>query len=40
MGFRLEHLAQFPDLPDEIWEAHRRVASALGVDKAGAVDVA
>ena len=29
MGFREEHLAQFPDLPEEIWDAHRRVAQAL-----------
>ncbi|KHL17836.1 phosphoenolpyruvate carboxykinase (GTP) [Mumia flava] len=29
MGFREEHLKQFHGLPDEIWEAHRRVAAAL-----------
>lgn len=29
MGFREEHLKQFPGLPEEIWEAHRRVAQAL-----------
>ncbi|NLW98885.1 MAG: phosphoenolpyruvate carboxykinase (GTP), partial [Actinomycetales bacterium] len=29
MGFREEHLKQFPNLPEEIWEAHRRVAMAL-----------
>ncbi len=29
MGFREEHLKQFPNLPEEIWEAHRRVASGL-----------
>ncbi|HEU5266693.1 MAG TPA: phosphoenolpyruvate carboxykinase (GTP) [Jatrophihabitans sp.] len=29
MEHRAEHLAQFPDLPDEIWQAHRRVAAAL-----------
>ena len=29
MGFREEHLKQFADLPEEIWEAHRRVSSAL-----------
>ena len=29
MGFREEHLAQFERLPEEIWEAHRRVAAAL-----------
>src|SRR5579875_3670445 len=30
MGFRQEHLAQFEDLPEEIWAAHRRVAEGLG----------
>jgi phosphoenolpyruvate carboxykinase (GTP) len=30
MTFRDEHLTQFPDLPAEIWEAHRRVANQLG----------
>jgi phosphoenolpyruvate carboxykinase (GTP) len=29
MGFRERHLAQFAGLPEEIWEAHRRVAAAL-----------
>ncbi|WP_300681441.1 phosphoenolpyruvate carboxykinase (GTP) [Nocardioides sp.] len=29
MKFREEHLAQFPTLPEAIWEAHRRVAAAL-----------
>ncbi|MBW9210144.1 phosphoenolpyruvate carboxykinase (GTP) [Mumia sp. zg.B21] len=29
MGFREEHLAQFDRMPEEIWEAHRRVAAAL-----------
>ncbi|HLY33720.1 MAG TPA: phosphoenolpyruvate carboxykinase domain-containing protein, partial [Jatrophihabitantaceae bacterium] len=29
MAHREEHLAQFPDLPEAIWEAHRRVATAL-----------
>ena len=29
MGFREEHLKQFERLPEEIWEAHRRVAAAL-----------
>jgi phosphoenolpyruvate carboxykinase (GTP) len=29
MGFREEHLKQFDRLPEEIWEAHRRVAAAL-----------
>ncbi len=29
MGFRKEHLEQFPNLPEEIWEAHRRVEAAL-----------
>jgi phosphoenolpyruvate carboxykinase (GTP) len=29
MEFREEHLSQFERLPEEIWEAHRRVAAAL-----------
>src|SRR5690606_12814550 len=29
IGFREEHLKQFDGLPEEIWEAHRRVAAAL-----------
>jgi phosphoenolpyruvate carboxykinase (GTP) len=29
MGYREEHLKQFANLPEEIWEAHRRVAAAL-----------
>ena len=29
MGFREAHLQQFDRLPEEIWEAHRRVAAAL-----------
>lgn len=29
MGFREEHLRQFDGLPEEIWEAHRRVAAAV-----------
>jgi phosphoenolpyruvate carboxykinase (GTP) len=29
MANRERHLAQFHDLPEEIWEAHRRVAAAL-----------
>jgi phosphoenolpyruvate carboxykinase (GTP) len=29
MGFRETHLKQFDGLPEEIWEAHRRVAAAL-----------
>ncbi|MBO3130516.1 phosphoenolpyruvate carboxykinase (GTP) [Dermatophilus congolensis] len=29
MGFRAEHLEQFPNLPEEIWEAHRRVEADL-----------
>ena len=33
MGFREKHLQQFDGLPEEIWEAHRRVAAAL--DDAG-----
>lgn len=27
---REEHLVQFPNVPDSIWEAHRRVVEALG----------
>jgi phosphoenolpyruvate carboxykinase (GTP) len=29
MGSREQHLRQFDNLPEEIWEAHRRVAAAL-----------
>jgi phosphoenolpyruvate carboxykinase (GTP) len=29
MDRREEHLSQFPDLPEAIWQAHRRVAAAL-----------
>ncbi|MGN6780054.1 MAG: phosphoenolpyruvate carboxykinase (GTP) [Marmoricola sp.] len=29
MKFRQEHLKQVPNMPDAIWEAHRRVAAAL-----------
>ena len=29
MGFREEHLNQFDNLPESIWEAHRRVTAAL-----------
>lgn len=32
MGFREEHLKAFKNLPEEIWEAHRRVAEALADD--------
>ncbi|WP_432476176.1 phosphoenolpyruvate carboxykinase (GTP) [Nocardioides sp. GXQ0305] len=32
MGFREDHLTQFDGLPQEIWEAHRRVAAALEED--------
>ena len=32
MGYREEHLRQFENLPEEIWEAHRRVAAALDAD--------
>jgi phosphoenolpyruvate carboxykinase (GTP) len=32
MTYREEHLAQFPDLPEAIWEAHRRVAAALDAE--------
>jgi len=33
IAHRQEHLEQFPNLPEEIWEAHRRVASALAGEK-------
>ncbi|MGA8258485.1 MAG: phosphoenolpyruvate carboxykinase (GTP) [Nocardioides sp.] len=32
MGHREKHLAQFDGLPEEIWEAHRRVAGALDAE--------
>ena len=32
MGFRRAHLAQFANLPPEVWAAHRRVAAALGAE--------
>jgi len=32
MDHREEHLAQFPGMPEEIWEAHRRVAAALDAE--------
>jgi phosphoenolpyruvate carboxykinase (GTP) len=32
MGYREEHLSQFPGLPGEIWEAHRRVSAALDAE--------
>lgn len=32
MGFREEHLKQFDNMPEEIWEAHRRVAAALDAE--------
>lgn len=32
MGFREKHLAAFENLPEEIWEAHRRVAADLAAD--------
>ncbi len=34
MRHREEHLKQFTDLPDEIWEAHNRVSGALEADEA------
>lgn len=34
MTFREEHLRQFERLPEEIWDAHRRVMAAL--DDSGA----
>jgi phosphoenolpyruvate carboxykinase (GTP) len=35
MGFREHHLAQFDGLPEEIWEAHRRVTAALDASRNG-----
>ena len=32
IAHRDKHLAQFTDLPDEIWQAHERVAAALALD--------
>lgn len=32
MGFRKDHLEQFDGLPDEIWQAHRRVSEALDAE--------
>jgi phosphoenolpyruvate carboxykinase (GTP) len=32
MKYRTEHLEQFADLPEEIWQAHRRVTAALDGD--------
>jgi phosphoenolpyruvate carboxykinase (GTP) len=32
MGFREEHLKLFDNMPEEIWEAHRRVAAALDAE--------
>ncbi|WP_235738859.1 phosphoenolpyruvate carboxykinase (GTP) [Nocardioides alcanivorans] len=29
MGYRAEHLEQFPNMPESIWEAHRRVSADL-----------
>ena len=34
MGFREEHLKAFDRLPEEIWEAHRRVTKALDDEQA------
>jgi phosphoenolpyruvate carboxykinase (GTP) len=30
MKHREQHLEQFAGLPEEIWQAHRRVAAAFG----------
>ena len=35
MGYREQHLAQFDGLPEEIWQAHRRVAAALAAARKG-----
>jgi phosphoenolpyruvate carboxykinase (GTP) len=29
MTHREQHLAQFENLPEEIWEAHRRITAAV-----------
>lgn len=29
MGFREEHLNAFTNVPEEIWDAHRRVTKSL-----------
>jgi phosphoenolpyruvate carboxykinase (GTP) len=33
MGYREEHLKQFDNMPEAIWEAHRRVAAELDSDE-------
>lgn len=33
IAHREDHLAQFANLPDEIWQAHRKVAQALSEDR-------
>jgi phosphoenolpyruvate carboxykinase (GTP) len=33
MGHREEHLKLFPGLPEQIWQAHRRVAAALDAER-------
>ena len=35
MGHRERHLAQFDGLPEEIWQAHRRVVAALAAARNG-----
>lgn len=32
MTHREQHLRQFTNLPEEIWQAHRRVAAALDAE--------
>lgn len=32
MGFREDHLSQFERMPEEVWEAHRRVAADLDAE--------
>jgi phosphoenolpyruvate carboxykinase (GTP) len=36
MANREQHLAQFDGLPEEIWQAHRRVAAAVDIDRESA----
>jgi GTP-dependent phosphoenolpyruvate carboxykinase len=33
LAHREQHLAQFSGLPEQIWQAHRRVAAALETDE-------
>ena len=35
IALREEHLSQFEGLPEEIWQAHRRVSAAVAVAREG-----